>query len=203
MVQRCDEDVWRGAPVSAPEAPRQGMRFWVQTGTHWSLGVGHTIGRVTGESFNVACRGARTRHPRSEWATWLATRSAEGQLTLDGNPVVPPSRAHLSASVAVPLGEVERAVEPLVLHGRARRAALRALLVDARFDAEAEADGAYRITVSHATGECAVRVPALASEGPRGSCGEAAGRADGACLHASAVCLRDVVLRGRLLWSIL
>ena len=193
-----DDDVWRLPPVPAPEAPAQGMRFWLQTGTHWSIGLNYSVGRVNSRSFYLASEGRRIRHPLSAWGQWLRDRMGEGLLVLDGHPVVPAAQVTLGDGVGVPVDAVPPEATPLDLHSAPRRRRLRALLQGARFLPEAGPD-APRVRVSLGRRACAVVADPAWARPVGGDCAEARGRDDGMCLHAVAVCLRDPALRGRLL----
>lgn len=102
-------------PVPAPERPVQGLRLWVQWGSHWAVGEGFSVTRVTTRSFTVTARGQRTRRPLGEWLGWLRARRAEGLLLLEGRPVVLPGEAALVEGLRVPVtGVVATAAEPHV-----------------------------------------------------------------------------------------
>jgi hypothetical protein len=73
--------------IRAPPAPKTGMKFWVQTGTHWSMGVSYTVGRVNSRSFYIRHSGRCDRFLLVEWTHWLHNRVREGILHLDFVPV--------------------------------------------------------------------------------------------------------------------
>ena len=75
--------------LAPPKAPIRGMTFWLQTGTHWAMGVNHTIRQVNSRSFYVASAGRVTRRLLCEWDQWLAERFAEGILHLNFQPITP------------------------------------------------------------------------------------------------------------------
>jgi hypothetical protein len=70
-------------PVRPPPAPVKGMRFFVQTGSHWSMGDNYTIGQVNGRSFYVYHHGGKERFLLVEWTHWLGKRFAEGMVRLE------------------------------------------------------------------------------------------------------------------------
>ncbi|MDY0061318.1 MAG: SWIM zinc finger family protein [Myxococcota bacterium] len=91
------------AAVPAPLAPTKGLHFWVQTGSHYSIGQGYAIGRVNGRSFYVVSAGRTVRHDLAEWTRWLGDRLAEGQVLLEGQPMQPPVPAGLAAGIGAPV----------------------------------------------------------------------------------------------------
>ena len=129
-------DIWRQPAVAAPDAPCKGMHFWVQEGTHWSIGQGYSISRVNGQSFYVGSRGTTRRHPIASWQDWLIDRRREGTLLLEGAPVGPPQPA--------PLGFGLPSLAPA--HDEREETALNTQMRDARiFRAVREVLGSYNI----------------------------------------------------------
>ena len=103
MARRNGTDVWKLAPIDAPEEPEKGMYFWVQTGDHWAIGTRHTISRVNSRSFYVSVDGRKERIDRRDWHRWLRERSEEGYLLLNGHPVRDPTDEPLACGLRVPI----------------------------------------------------------------------------------------------------
>lgn len=76
------------------------MSVRVQYGTHYSLGVEHTVSRVNSRSFYVSSGGVVTRLLLAEWSQWLHKRLAEGRVLIDGVAWVP-SASECHGTVAV------------------------------------------------------------------------------------------------------
>lgn len=79
--------------VSAPTSPVKGMAFWIETGTHWSMGVNYRVSQVNSRSFYVFSEGSTQRYKLDEWWPWLTNRFGEGKISLDGRPMDPPLAA--------------------------------------------------------------------------------------------------------------
>ena len=91
-------DAWQLSSIDPPASPAKGMKFWVQTGSHWSIGQGYTIARVNSRSFYVATNGKKKRRTILEWHGWLREREREGRVALDGHPMRSVRAAPLSAA---------------------------------------------------------------------------------------------------------
>ena len=74
----------------APKAPKKGQVFFVQTGSHWSIGNNYSIRKVSSKSFFVYSNGKLTRYLLSEWNQWLIDRFTEGVLHHNGLALQPP-----------------------------------------------------------------------------------------------------------------
>ncbi len=72
------------ATNNLPAHPVQGQQFWVQTGSHYCLGVGYSVGQVNSRSFTIRSEGKVTRHRLFEWPNWLHERMNEGIVCLAG-----------------------------------------------------------------------------------------------------------------------
>ena len=83
--------------VPAPTTPVKGMAFWVETGTHWSMGTNYRVSQVNSRSFYVFSEGATQRYKLDEWWPWLTKRYGEGKMFLDGRPMDPPLAAGFKA----------------------------------------------------------------------------------------------------------
>lgn len=92
-------DAWRLSTIDPPATPAKGMKFWVQTGSHWAIGQGYTISRVNSRSFYVAADGSKGRRAIPEWHAWLREREREGRVALDGHPMRSVRTAPLSAAL--------------------------------------------------------------------------------------------------------
>ena len=103
MAIRGGTDVWRLTPVDAPDEPRAGMYFWVQTGDHWAIGERYTISRVNGRSFYVSVDGRKERIDLRSWRSWLRARADEGYVVLDGHPLRDPSDETFAMGLSVPV----------------------------------------------------------------------------------------------------
>lgn len=74
-----------------PKKPQKGQVFFVQTGTHWSIGTNYTIRNVSSKSFFVYSNGKIDRYLLSEWKQWLIDRFTEGVLHHNGLALQTPS----------------------------------------------------------------------------------------------------------------
>ncbi len=101
-------------PIEPPPRPIRGQKFWVQTGTHWSMGESYSVQRVNSRSFYVSSHGRVERRLLCEWHQWLDERFAQGTLFLFFQPVTPPPR--LFDTGADPMTDVT-----LDLHARDQR----------------------------------------------------------------------------------
>jgi hypothetical protein len=93
-------DAWQLPAVDPPAAPAKGMSFWVQTGTHWSIGRSFIVSRVNSRSFYVSANGRKSSHRVVDWHAWLLQREREGRVTLNGHPLRSVQAAPLSAAFA-------------------------------------------------------------------------------------------------------
>ncbi len=73
-----------------PLQPLMGMKFWVQTGSHWCIGTNYSIARVNSRSFYIRSEGTTRSRLLAEWQCWLLERMAEGIVFCDGDRLVSP-----------------------------------------------------------------------------------------------------------------
>jgi hypothetical protein len=78
------------ATNNLPTHPAQGQQFWLQTGSHYCLGIGYSVGKVNSRSFYIRSEGTVTRYRLFEWAGWLQQRMNEGLLCLAGRRLFSP-----------------------------------------------------------------------------------------------------------------
>jgi hypothetical protein len=195
LAMASSKDVWALPATPPPEAPVKGMKIWVQEGSHWSIGVGYSVSRVTGASFYVASQGRRERLPLPRWRPWLDARMREGRVHVDGRVLEPPTEVSLGAEEAVPL-DGARDDAAIDLHSGAARKTLGRLLAVGRFVPAP----AGRLLVEADGVRCEVDVDPTWERPLQGSCAAAEGRTDRVCEHVVAACLRQPRLRGRLVW---
>lgn len=135
MATRGGTDVWKLAPVDAPDEPREGMYFWVQTGDYWAIGERYTISRVNGKSFYVSINGRKERIDRRNWRRWLRARADEGYVVLNDHPLRDPRDEALAMGLTVPISTdaaANDAQEPGESNHQQRGARMDANLRDAR-----------------------------------------------------------------------
>ncbi len=87
FASQITRELWRLSEIDPPSSPRDGMTFWVQTGSHWREGVGYEVERVGQDSFTVRSGQRERSHALADWRNWLAQRQREGRLSLDGHPI--------------------------------------------------------------------------------------------------------------------
>lgn len=198
-----------------PARHRVGMKFWVQTGTHWCMGVHYTIFRVTSRSFYIRSQGRTATRLLVEWQAWLLERLAEGIVDCDGVRLVSPlhgsgvaptpsgARAGANPPPVVATGE-DFTVNPKARDQRFLRAA-RDVLREASLERRSSEPTSEDIVVDVRRGRRAyvVRFRRDWSVPPRCTCPDAtrggARQAAGFCKHTIAVALRWADLRCQLL----
>ncbi len=217
-------DAWRLAAIGVPPMPMRGMKIWVQTGSHWSIGQSYSISRVNSRSFYVATDGKKKRLAILDWHAWLREREREGRVALDGHPmrsvrVAPLSDAFTASGFEDELaddgeereGAMKRRVERDARIMRAVRQVVRDYTLseldseaddDPLFDAEDSARRSFRLTRRGAA--YTVRIDPTWRRRPDCDCPDARKRlaqSDGAvfCKHIVATLIQREELRHQLL----
>jgi hypothetical protein len=180
-----------------PNAPQKGLVFWVQTGGHWSMGNGYTVGPVNGRSFYIYTGGQKERFLLSEWNWWVDQRLAEGRVFYEGREYVGPGAQQVDEGDTV----AELTVDLPTRDARFLRAAgdvlknykLKRNELDDGSSA-IEINGGHRVYTVNARKDWAIP--------PTCSCPDAERRArsnGGFCKHVIAVCIAHRDLRCQLL----
>jgi len=188
-------------PIDPPPKPVRGQKFWVQTGTHWSMGENYTVCTVNSRSFYVSHHGRRDRFLLVEWTHWLVQRFAEGLVRLEWQPVQPPPT--LPNPGAQPMADIQidiRARDQRFL--RAATSVLRDYTLT-----RTEDDERVRFAIKGGAAPYEVVVSQLWDVPPSCTCPDASHRAQehnaGFCKHIIAVLIDNEDLRCQLLDVIL
>ena len=185
-------------PMAPPGAPKQGMKFWHQTGTHWAMGDNLSIGPVNSRSFYVRSRGQTTRYLLVEWNHWLSGLFATGHLFLDGTPLLAPT----PMAGGTDMGKTEVQIDIRARDQRVLRAVADVLK---RYKIKPEPDEGNDRVFSIVGGDkpYAVKVASDWSAPPRCSCPDAANQVRQKtgvyCKHVNATLMSDESLRYQLL----
>ena len=180
-----------------PDTPRKGAVFWVQTGGHWSMGNGYTIGTINGRSFYVYHAGQQERFLLTEWNWWLDQRIAEGRVFYQGREYVGPGAREIDDAPTV----ADLTVELPSRDARFLRAAGDVLKNYTLQRSEVE-DGSSLIEIKGGRRSYAVTARADWAIPPTCTCPDAARRSHtngGFCKHVIAACIAHGDLRCQLL----
>lgn len=188
-------------PIDPPPKPVRGQKFWVQTGTHWSIGVSYSVSQVNGRSFYVSSHGRVARRLLCEWHQWLDERFAEGKPFLFFQPLIRPPG--LFDPGAKPMTDVT-----IDLHARDQRflRAAEDVLKNYTITRTDGPDGQATFRITGGTRAYTVIIEGDWSQLPQCDCPDAQQnrtRTGGFCKHVIATLLSNDALRYQLLDVIL
>lgn len=196
------------ATNNLPAYPAQGQQFWVQSGSHYCLGTGHSVGEVNSRSFTIRSEGKVTRHRLFEWADWLQQRMSEGIVRLAGRRLfsslhplprsIPPSKDPTMAQPSIEISLKARDQRFL----RGARDVLKNYTLRRKRPLKSTPE-LVRVEVAKGSRSYLVEFQSDWSVPPQCSCPDAthggAARADGFCKHTIAAALKWSDLRCQLL----
>lgn len=81
-------DAWQLDPIELPDQPREGMKIWVKRGPEFGDGDRYGVSRVNARSLYLSVEGAKMRMPLSSWHPWVEARMSDGQVSINGHPLI-------------------------------------------------------------------------------------------------------------------
>ncbi len=81
-------DAWQLDPMELPDQPREGMKIWVKRGPEFGDGDRYGVSRVNARSLYLSVEGAKMRMPLSSWHPWIEARMSDGQVSINGHPII-------------------------------------------------------------------------------------------------------------------
>ncbi len=101
-------DAWQLDPIDIPELPREGMKIWVKRGPEFGDGDRYGVSRVNARSLYISVEGAKMRMPLSSWRQWIEARMADGQVSINGHPLIDRRAQRNAAAKASPTAPMTR-----------------------------------------------------------------------------------------------